>query len=102
MATHSVILAWRVPLDKGAWWSAVHRVTESDTTEATSHTPAGRGHKPRRAGGFLKPEEEKRDSSLDFQGVTCPVDILIPAHEDPCGTSNLQNWKIINSCLFSD
>ena len=61
MATHSVILAWRVPLDKGAWWSAVHRVTESDTTEATSHTPAGRGHKPRRAGGFLKPEGGEGD-----------------------------------------
>ena len=23
------------PVDRGAWWAAVHRVTESDTTEAT-------------------------------------------------------------------
>ena len=23
------------PMDRGAWWSTVHRVTESDTTEAT-------------------------------------------------------------------
>ena len=23
------------PMDKGAWWPPVHRVTESDTTEAT-------------------------------------------------------------------
>ena len=29
MATHSSIRAWRVPLDKGAWWAVVHAVTES-------------------------------------------------------------------------
>ena len=23
------------PVDRGVWWAAVHRVTESDTTEAT-------------------------------------------------------------------
>ena len=25
------------PMDRGDWWATVHRVTESDTTEATSH-----------------------------------------------------------------
>ena len=29
MATHSSILAWRIPMDRGAWWVAVHGVTES-------------------------------------------------------------------------
>ena len=24
MATHSNILAWRIPMDKGAWWATVH------------------------------------------------------------------------------
>ena len=23
MATHSSILAWRIPMDKGAWWATV-------------------------------------------------------------------------------
>ena len=33
MATHSSILAWRIPVDRGAWQAAVRGVTESDKTE---------------------------------------------------------------------
>ena len=33
MATHSSILAWRIPLEREAWWDTVHGVTESDTTD---------------------------------------------------------------------
>ena len=29
MATHSSILAWRIPLDGGAWRATVHGVTKS-------------------------------------------------------------------------
>ena len=29
MATHSSILAWRIPMDRGAWWATVHRVAKS-------------------------------------------------------------------------
>ena len=31
MATHSRVLAWRIPMDREAWWSTVHRVTQSLT-----------------------------------------------------------------------
>ena len=31
MATHSSILAWRIPMDRGAWWATVHGVVESQT-----------------------------------------------------------------------
>ena len=33
MATHSSILAWRIPMDRGAWWATVHGAAESDVTE---------------------------------------------------------------------
>ena len=31
MATHSSILAWKNPMDGGAWWVAVHGVSKSRT-----------------------------------------------------------------------
>ena len=30
MATHSSI-AWRIPMDRGAWWATVHGVAKSQT-----------------------------------------------------------------------
>ena len=36
MATHSSILAWRVPTDKETWWATVHGHKESDMTEQLS------------------------------------------------------------------
>ena len=36
MATHSSILAWRIPSDRGGWRAAVHGIAESDTTERLS------------------------------------------------------------------
>ena len=31
MAAHSSILAWRIPMDRGAWWATVHGITKSQT-----------------------------------------------------------------------
>ena len=31
MTTHFSILTWRIPMDRGAWWATVHRVTKSHT-----------------------------------------------------------------------
>ena len=37
MATHSSILAWRIPVDKRAWWAAVHGVAKSWTQLSSEH-----------------------------------------------------------------
>ena len=31
MAPHSSTLAWRIPMDRGAWWAVVHGVVKSQT-----------------------------------------------------------------------
>ena len=31
MVTHSSILAWRIPMDRGSWWATVHEVAKSQT-----------------------------------------------------------------------
>ena len=31
IATHSRIPAWRIPIDRGAWWATVHELAESQT-----------------------------------------------------------------------
>ena len=35
VAAHSSILAWRIPMDSGAWRATVRRLSQSYTTEAT-------------------------------------------------------------------
>ena len=37
MATDSSILAWRIPMDRGAWWAALHGVTKSQTQLSDFH-----------------------------------------------------------------
>ena len=37
IATHSSILAWKNPMNKGAWWATVHGVTESWTRLINTH-----------------------------------------------------------------
>ena len=33
MATQPSIPAWKIPMERGAWWAAVHEVSESDSSE---------------------------------------------------------------------
>ena len=37
MARHSSILAWRLPIDIGAWWVMVQRITKVDMIEVAEY-----------------------------------------------------------------
>ena len=38
MATHSSILAWRIPLDRGAWWATAHRNARTEWVSKHTHS----------------------------------------------------------------
>ena len=38
MATHSNILTWKIPMDRGAWWTTVRGVTKSQTQLSDFHS----------------------------------------------------------------
>ena len=39
MATHTSIFAWKIPMDRGAWWATVHGATKSN--RGTEHVLKG-------------------------------------------------------------
>ena len=41
MATHSSTLAWRIPMDRGAWRATIHGVAKSWTRLSTSNHKTG-------------------------------------------------------------
>ena len=46
MANDSSILAWRIPMDRGAWQATIHEVIKSDMTEQLSTAQTGETTRP--------------------------------------------------------
>ena len=40
MATHSSIIAWKIPMNRGAWQATVHRVAKSQTRLSDEAQPS--------------------------------------------------------------
>ena len=52
MAAHSRVLAWRIPMGRGAWRATGHAVAESNTAERQTLSPSS-----------VKPEKECLEAS---------------------------------------
>ena len=70
MASHSSILAWRIPTDRGAWRPIVHGVAKSRTSEAFS-VRTSKGALRLRGAGQGVPAY-----TLEDPGLGPPVDVI--------------------------
>ena len=59
MATHSNIIAWRNPMDRGAWQATVQGLSELDTTERLSHSSSIVKRDEKLEQTFVRPDSGK-------------------------------------------
>ena len=72
MATQSSVLAWKIPMDRGAQWASVHGITESDTTERLStSTKATRGHQEQQRGQNTSRKPGGASEAACFLHLSC-------------------------------
>ena len=70
-ATHSSILAWRIPKDRGPWWATVHGVAKClDTTERLSTQGESGGWKSQC--DEEGPEQREQDEEDGQSPQVCP------------------------------
>ena len=67
MATHSSILAWRIPMDRGGWWATVHRVAKSRTQlkQLSTHNRQGKRAFGRRVRNEMEGNEYQHAATMD-------------------------------------
>ena len=66
MATHSSILAWKFPMERGAWWATVHGVTKTQTRLSHFHYTVQVGENQEDAGASLCRDQEPQSLWTDF------------------------------------
>ena len=83
MATHSSILAWRIPMDRGAWWAIVHGLQRVRHDWATQHSTVVHVHV---------------DTFLDFllHWFMCPFTSTTLGN---CVSHEIRYCKLVNSVL---
>ena len=105
MATHSSTLAWRIPMDRGAWQATVHRVAESWTQmkrQARSHMYLSKWLREALNSGSsdYKLNPEVIDLSIDYRSekaMTTHSSTLawkIPWTEEPGGLQSMGSRRV--------
>ena len=101
MGSHSPrILAWRIPMDRGAWWATVRGVAKSQTPlpfgERTRDCSPGHA-------GKEGPQLARMGASQGFPRAAAPVGVFSPALQadalpsEPPGKPTLLVWPQISS-----
>ena len=96
MATHSSILAWRVPMDRGAWWAAVHGATQSRTRLkqlSSSNDPDGSHRKGSTCNAVDARGEGSIPGSRRFPGGGNGNLLQYSGLENPHGQRNLVGYS---------
>ena len=76
------------PMNRGAWWAAVHRVTESDSTEHRSSSSCRRVRIWRWSSSLLSPRSLVMGRSLHPLGTT------LPSEHPPLGAADLSGLAL--------
>ena len=86
MATHCSILAWRIPMDRGAWWATVHGVTKSWTQLSNKAQHSTAQHSTRFVIAFLLKSKNLLLSRLQSSCI-----VILCSHK-PEGNAN-NSWS---------
>ena len=96
MATHSSILAWRIPMDRGTWWATVHGVTKSQTRLSNTAQHGDLSTQGTHLRELSNYSEDMNERGLVFLCVLKPGTLLHSSHMLLCAQRNSVNTCGIN------
>ena len=92
MATHSSILAWRIPMDRGGWWATVNGVARVGHNWATKHKDVSRTSES----GFLSKNCIKHGSSNPCCHLLCGI--IQPTSKAPAACGYQSSSQALHVC----
>ena len=95
MATHSSILAWRIPGTWGAWWAAVFGVAQSRTRLKQLSSSSSSSHEIKKRLLLGRKVMTNQDSILKSRDITLPTKVrLVKAMVFPVVMYGCESWTV--------